>query len=159
MATTIIIDTLPLIRKFINGTCRAKGGIARVTHKGRSDEPRLAPSIKDKPTINGRASMETIVTIINTDATEECIMNVRTAPTRNAVIKSRAREVDIYGRNELSCIGITVARINSKATKIRATPNNARPICFSVGDLPFRNINPPNTNSTGLSQPISRLKN
>ena len=44
MATTIIIDTLPRIRKFINGTCRAKGGIARVTHKG-DDEPRLAPTL------------------------------------------------------------------------------------------------------------------
>ena len=134
IAINIIIDTLPLIRKFIKGTCLAKGGMARVTHKGKSDEPRLAPSINDNPTIKGKASIETIVTIINTDATAECMMNVSTEPMRNAVIKSRVREVEICGKKALSRIGITVARINSKASSIRATPRRARPICFGVGD-------------------------
>ena len=133
--------------------------MARVTHKGRSDEPRLAPSINDNPTIKGKASKETIVTIINTDATAECMMNVRVAPTRKAVRKSRISKAEICGKKALSRIGITVARINSKATRIKATPKSARPTCFGVGDWLFRNIRPPRINSVGASQLISRLRN
>ena len=87
------------------------------------------------------------------------MMNVSTAPTRKAVMKSRSSNADICGRKALSRMGVTVARISSRAIRIRATPSNTRPICFGSADWLFRNINPPVTSNRGASQLVSMLRN
>ena len=133
--------------------------MARVIHNGRSEDPRFAPSMSEIPTIRGKASSATSVTIINTTAKEECMINVRKVPTRNAVMKSRLIKAEICSKNVLSRIGITVARIDSKAIRTKATPSSPRPICFGIEDLLFKNIKPPDTNSNGASQPIFTLRN
>ena len=158
--TTKIINAAPPRKtKFVTGIRRANGSIPRVIHNGRSDDPRLAPSISDIPTISGKASMDTIVIIIKIAANEECMKNVRTAPIIKAVKKSRVSTSEICGKNELSRTGITVVRINSKASNSRAMPSKARPICLGVRDLLFRNSVPPSANNNGISQFRSKLKN
>ena len=131
----------------------------RVIQTGRRDEPRLAPSTNETPTIIGRASLATSATNISTAATEECNRKATSAPSRKAVKKSRSRIEAKSGRKLLLLSGDTFVRMRPRDISINATPIITRPICLMSGVSDLRSIMPPTTSRSGASQGTSRLRN